>query len=487
MSIAYFPQLYPDELVYSFLARYYQHSAYPRYIFAVEDIYTSKDVRPSTEFISEMNEEFLGYLLRKMPLEELIEKHTMFPYYGRFLPKERRIRAFEALKEMKGFSLLVMQQKQRDGERQFLRYCPKCVKHDRECYGEAYFHRIHQMKEIGICPIHKCFLNNSSVPKNTWDVTMLRSLEEDDLSTDTIICEDEIMCELALYTQKVFEAKVDFNSDAMVGKFLHFKLKDTPYLSKRGARRDMVLLYKDFAQYYSSFENSKILERWQVDKAFFDDCVKTYNVCQVAMFLKIPINELVNMKCPEKPLEQVFDEQVFELREQGLSYPEIAKRMNASINTIKPIGEGIMGKYRKSRATNIVPVRSRSFDWEKIDRETLPKVVAACKEIYGVGTNRPHRVNMCSVARMIGIADKRMALLKLCREEIDKYQETWEEYGAREISWAIDEIGRLGKDLNITNIMLLTNMRKANVIRCIPYMKGENKSILEAFCGKDTR
>ena len=73
MSIAYFPQLYPDELLYSFLARYYQHSAYPRYVFAVEDIYASKNVRPSTEFISEMNEEFLGYLLRKMPLEELIE------------------------------------------------------------------------------------------------------------------------------------------------------------------------------------------------------------------------------------------------------------------------------------------------------------------------------------------------------------------------------------------------------------------------------
>lgn len=482
MSIAYFPKLYPDELLYSFLARFYQHSAYPRYVFAVEDIYASKNVRPSTEFISEMNEEFLGYLLRKMPLEELIEKHTMFPYHCRFVPKERRIRAFEALKEMKGFSLLVMQQKQRDGERQFLRYCPECVKQDRVCYGEAYFHRIHQMKEIGICPIHKCFLNNSSVPKNSWDVTMLRSLEEDKLSTNAIVCEDEIMCELALYTKKVFETKVDFSSDAMVGKFLHFKLKDTPYLSKRGARRDMVLLYKDFAQYYSSFENSKILERWQVDKAFIDDCVKTYDVCQVAMFLKIPIEELVNMKYPEKSLEKSFDEKVIELRGQGLSYPEIAKRMDASINTIKPIGEGIRGKYWKSRAQNTVPVRSRSFDWEKIDRETLPKVVAACKEIYGVGTNRPHRVNMCSVARMIGIPDKRMALLKLCREEIDKYKENWEEYGAREISWAIDEIERTGKLLNITNIMNLTNMRKVNIIRCIPFLEGENKSIVESFC-----
>lgn len=80
MSIAYFPKIYPDELLYSFLARYYQHSAYPRYIFAVEDIYASTKVMPSTEFISELSEEFLEHLLCKMPMEELLEKHTIcFP------------------------------------------------------------------------------------------------------------------------------------------------------------------------------------------------------------------------------------------------------------------------------------------------------------------------------------------------------------------------------------------------------------------------
>ena len=200
------------------------------------------------------------------------------------------------------------------------------------------------------------------------------------------------------------------------------------------------------------------------------------------MFLKIPIEELVNMKYPDKSLEQSFDEKVMELRGQGLSYPEIAKRMDASINTIKPIGEGLRGKYQKGRATNIVPIRSRSLDWEKIDRETLPKVVAACKEIYGVGVNRPHRVNRCSVSKRVRMSEQRIRQLRECCKEIDKYQESWEEYGAREISWAIDEIERTGKLLNITNIMNLTNMRKVNIIRCIPFMEGERKSIVESFC-----
>lgn len=480
MSIAYFPNIYPDELLYSFLARYYQHSAYPCYAFVVEDIYTSPKVMPSTEYISEMNEEFLELLLRRRTIEELIEKHTMFPYYGRFMSKERRIRAFEALKKMKGYNNLVMQQKMRDGEKLYLRYCPECVKKDREYYGEAYFHRIHQMKEISICSIHRCYLHNSSVPKNSSSVTMLRSLEEDSLVTGGVVCEDKRMCEMAAYMQGVFESKMDLENDVMVKRFLHFKLKETPYLSKRGAKRDIVMLYKDFEKFYETFSNDERLERWKLERVFIDDNLRTYDVCQVAMFLKVPIEELVSMTCPQKALDQCFDEKVIELKNQGLSYSDIAKSLDVSIHTIKPIVVGTRGKYQKSRAKNITPVRS--LDWERIDEEMFPKVKAACEELYGIGINRPHRVNVCSVSKKLGMPNKRMERLQRCREEIEKYEESWEEYGAREITWAIDEIGRVGRVLNITNIMSLTNIRKSNMIRCIPFLEGDRKMIVESFC-----
>ena len=38
MSIAYFPELYPDELIYSVLARFYEHSGYPAYIYCAGDV-----------------------------------------------------------------------------------------------------------------------------------------------------------------------------------------------------------------------------------------------------------------------------------------------------------------------------------------------------------------------------------------------------------------------------------------------------------------
>ena len=37
--IAFFPEIYPDELLYSQLARYHSRSGYARYVFTVADIY----------------------------------------------------------------------------------------------------------------------------------------------------------------------------------------------------------------------------------------------------------------------------------------------------------------------------------------------------------------------------------------------------------------------------------------------------------------
>ena len=50
--IAYFPTAYPDELLYSQLARYYTKSGYMAYTFAAEELFVSKTVRPDINFIN---------------------------------------------------------------------------------------------------------------------------------------------------------------------------------------------------------------------------------------------------------------------------------------------------------------------------------------------------------------------------------------------------------------------------------------------------
>ena len=152
MSIAYFPTNYPDELIYSVFSRFYQNCGYPNYIFCAEDLFVNKIVKPDMDFINELKPEVIHLFCREMTIEHLIEKHTMFPYYARFLPKERRIKGFKALCSMGGnFNNLLAVPKQKNGKERYLRYCPLCVKEDREVYGETYWHRSHQMMGSSAC------------------------------------------------------------------------------------------------------------------------------------------------------------------------------------------------------------------------------------------------------------------------------------------------------------------------------------------------
>lgn len=102
MSIVYFPKIYPDELVSSVLARYYAQSGYITYKNADKNIFVSGHRKIDKEFVKNIRPEAIEQLTRNMAFEELLEKHTMYPYYGRFLDKDRRDAAYEALRNNEG-------------------------------------------------------------------------------------------------------------------------------------------------------------------------------------------------------------------------------------------------------------------------------------------------------------------------------------------------------------------------------------------------
>ena len=224
--IAQFPYFYPDELVYSLLARYYERSGYIRYIFAAEDLFQSKTVRPDIEFVNQYTPAALQMITKEIPIEQVIEKHTMFPYYGRFLPLERRQKGFEALVNMDtNIKNLLAIPKRKSLCDRYLRYCPECAKQDREQYGETYWHRIHQMTEVNVCPIHKCFLIESNViisGKSSPDLVCAEmSVPE---RTEVYFCNNILQNRLSEYAAGVFKMPVDLYGATAIGQFLHSKM-----------------------------------------------------------------------------------------------------------------------------------------------------------------------------------------------------------------------------------------------------------------------
>ena len=135
--IAFFPEIYPDELLYSQLARYHSRSGYARYVFTVADIYNNeKLVHPNVDFVNRYTPDAMQWITKYEPWEVIAEQHTMYPAYIRFLPKLRRIDAVNGILSCEGNwkNLMCMPLL---NESRFIRYCPECAKEDREKYGET--------------------------------------------------------------------------------------------------------------------------------------------------------------------------------------------------------------------------------------------------------------------------------------------------------------------------------------------------------------
>ena len=79
MMPAFFPEVYPDELVYSLLARFYVKSGYLALTYALEDLYVHRYTTPDTEFLNEFRPDMVEALTRQNSLESLVLEHTMYP------------------------------------------------------------------------------------------------------------------------------------------------------------------------------------------------------------------------------------------------------------------------------------------------------------------------------------------------------------------------------------------------------------------------
>ena len=133
--ITYFPKPYEDELAYSLFARFYMKSGYTTLRDVMDVLYVNKWYRADTLFFNKLKLEVVDIITQNISMKEFVERHTMFPYYARFIKKERREKAVQSMINMDGnYHNLLPIPNCIHGR--YLRYCPDCVKYDRENHGE---------------------------------------------------------------------------------------------------------------------------------------------------------------------------------------------------------------------------------------------------------------------------------------------------------------------------------------------------------------
>ena len=485
MSIAYFPKLYKDELVYSVLARYYAHSGYLFRKEATYELSVKPQLKIDREFIKNLKPEVVEHLTRGMSFGELLQKHTMYPYHGRFIDNNRRKNAYEALIKMNGdFSKLFGVPQSKTKEKRFFKYCPICSKDDREELGETYWHRIPQIRGIRICPVHKCYYINSSVAVDSEASFKLIPAEEvvpedEMLQREVTYYNSEVELELARYIAGVFLQPIHTDNETVISDFLHLKLVGTPYISSRGRNKYFSKLLKDIKIYFEGV-------LW-IDGISVEDMQRILNgkrfvfeeICMIAMFLQVDVEELVDMQIPSKTPEQVFDDKVQELIESGKSYAEISKELNVDPSVVR--WSDIISN--REDADRIIPkTNTKTIDWNTLDKEMLPLVQQAVKELQGNGETRPCRVTAYAVGKKPDVAPYKLKRMKMCNRELLEGCDSDEIYMARKIQWALNEMERKQIPLKWWQLEQLTRYDRTIMIENLPYLiEIASPNIVELF------
>lgn len=481
--IGFIPEIYLDELVYSWIARYYAHSGYPAYVFALEDLLGRKNARPDVELMGKLKKDAQSIIAKMMPMEELVLNHTMFPYY-RFTETARLSHALKSISENHGdaYQILPVSKGKQGMQTRHLKYCPECASESRETYGEAYWGRRATIRNIGICPKHGCRLKETAIEISAKQSPRLYVAEVEIQDMMPKLVEGGLEPRLAEYMLEAFQSPIDFTNEVPVGDFLRSRLEGTKYLSVRGMQMHISPLLDDLINFYQELQGAAkddaeeqtlyhgITEKHQLQHIFSNKSSDFYKICQLAFFLGISPEELANPKLPERTQTELYNEKVAQLYAKGLGCHRIAREVGTSTLTVRNANKT---KKKKPHDYSAARLGKQAEDWEEMDKEMLPEVKKVINEIYGSGAGRPKRVTEYAVTRHMGWPDRRLNYLPKCRELVKSHYEEFPVYWAREIIWAYKLL--LGekkmKDIHWRDLRVITNLKKDNFEAAFPYLE----------------
>ena len=424
--IAYLPDIYDDELVYSWTSRFFAHSGYPCYSMALEDLFNDKNYRLNYEFSGCFSKDATAVIDKMGGIATLITKHTMYPYYARFAPSERCKAAFEALINNKRIGKQLPLPN--STEERFLMFCPVCATEDRQAYGEAYLHRIHQIRHIGVCPRHGCKLASTCI-QITANTSPRLFVTEELVPYDSTpeLIQDTSTVALAKYMAEVFHQPMTASATAPIGSYLTYKLRGTPYII--GNMRQVERIHRDLCERFKNFR----YKEHHIQKVLLGQSYDPHLIVLMAYHLGIEPHDLCLRLIPESDT----------------------------------VPTRVLSRERSSYSTR---KGAQVKDWDRLDRECLPKVRQAIKSLLVDSSGRPRRVTDRAVCDVMKWPSKRLDYLPMCKAEVKRYHETMPQYWAREIVWAYNKVIDNQTKLNWRAVRDLINIKRRDFEAALPLL-----------------
>ena len=426
--ISYLPEIYPDELVYSWFCRYYVHSGCLTHKMALDDILYKRCNNPSKEFLGHLSPDMQKKIEEILPIEMVILQHTMFPQYAKFISLESKKRAmYHLCYDFKDVHHLFAVPPRINTDR-YLKYCPLCVDEDRRKYGETYWHRSHQIRGVQGCYKHNCMLESSDVTAKSEQTFTFCPAEEYAVKRNARDMNNVHIRNFAEFLTVVFNTYIEFEKDIPISSVFYYAMADTQYITSTGKMRFTKRLADDLKTFYEDIGISNIASIHQIQRVLLGDSFDFFVICQIAFYLGMSIKDLT---APQITKTQIKKEQ--------------------SIHS------------KKDKIT---------LDWQAYDDELSPILEQIARDIYNGSENiRPERVSERLIYRELELPTHRLENLPKCRAIFERYTESYEENWARRIVWAYQKLKVERKDTPFywSDIRHLSGVKKENINRVIPF------------------
>lgn len=425
----YLPEIYPDELVYSWFSRFAVHEGFSTNIQALEVLFCDRQRDdPSKEFVGNINGVTRDYIDKSYSMKGFVLSHTMYSEYARFIPQKQKREVLHKLcyeYEDVHHLLPILPRGERE---QYFKYCPICAKEDRESYGETYWHRKHQIRNIMICTKHRCKLEDSSVLANNKGSRLLVAAETVVSDSDSCTPEqNQLQIKYAEYIAQIFESPIDFLGSIPLKVILYHYMKDTVYMQPTGRYRYTTKFVNEIHQYYKQININELSSKSMIQNMLIGNVFDFSTACQLGFFLNIPVNDLTLPQLTEKHIEQ----------EERIHY-------------VEP-------------------------NWQQYDSDMADIMKKTVMDIYYGHANKrgkPGKVMETVICKKLNIMLHQLKNMPQCKSILDKYSETYPELWARRLIWAYNLLEKeMGEGhFYWGELKTLSGVVKANFDKIFPYL-----------------
>lgn len=157
------PMPYPQELIYSTVARYKIRAGLISPKQLLDDVFEDRGIVATVDLPCHLSKITNHYPHNRFNLNYIAYQHTLFPLYAPFIPESRRQ---ECLRWMANYSqgaihLAIGSNASRLPSVKYIRYCPQCFNEQFKAYGEWYWSRMWQIPGITCCSKHGTLADSS--------------------------------------------------------------------------------------------------------------------------------------------------------------------------------------------------------------------------------------------------------------------------------------------------------------------------------------